>query len=159
MSDTRRLSEAGKDVVIERRSAAGLSLVEWHYAAYCSVPTIRRFLKRHSIRSEIFISICKAIGIEDWQSVAEPIASTQRQKAFAIFGKVPEDLDAQGLVSHLEKFVTECVSTETPLGTFIVTGYFSEKDQKVVMLILKELESTLIDGKCSIEEEASLIVE
>lgn len=159
MSNTRRLSKAGKDVVFGYKSKANITQTAWHQAAFCAMPTLRRFLQHKSIRTDIFISICEAIGLHDWQKVAEPIQFQAPQKAFAIFGKV-SDLDVYDLVTHLEKYANDCVSTESVTGTLILSGYFSKKDQDIVELILGQIKSRLTEGKVSIhEEKVSLIAD
>lgn len=162
MSNTRRLSAVGKDVVSEHRSKTNITQVAWHQKAFCSMPTLRRFLQGHSIRTDIFISLCRVIGIDNWQEVAEPSVSQIQQKPFAVFGKVSEvsKLDIDDLVKHLEKYVDECVSTKSTTGTLIITGYFNDKNQDIVELILSQIGSNLIEGKISIhQEEVSLIAD
>jgi GUN4-like len=44
---------------------------DWAEAAGVGVKTLQRFWESKPVRPEIFISICKAVGIDDWQVVAD----------------------------------------------------------------------------------------
>ncbi|MGP1387327.1 MAG: NB-ARC domain-containing protein [Thainema sp.] len=73
MADSLRMSDSGLQIMERARR-----LKHWHKTseawcmeAFTSRATLNRFWRQQPIRSETFISICKAVSV-DWQTVAEP---------------------------------------------------------------------------------------
>ena len=43
----------------------------WYELAYTTLPTLKRFLAGKAIEADTFENLCREVGIEDWQSVAD----------------------------------------------------------------------------------------
>lgn len=67
------------------REIKGLTLEEWALSAYTSVGTLKKFRNGLSIQQSAFVSICKAIGIDNWEEIVDktPLArKSQKEKEF-----------------------------------------------------------------------------
>ena len=65
------------------REIKGLTLEEWALSAYTSVGTLKKFRNGLSIQQSAFVSICKAIGIDNWEEIVDktPLArKSQKEK-------------------------------------------------------------------------------
>ncbi|MBW4646753.1 MAG: AAA family ATPase [Goleter apudmare HA4340-LM2] len=74
MSNSLKISTAGLAIVDKARQRLGwtkTSTARWWQDAHTSRATLRRFWQGDRIQREIFIAICQAVGINDWQSIAE----------------------------------------------------------------------------------------
>ncbi|MEL6816284.1 MAG: hypothetical protein AAFP03_15960, partial [Cyanobacteria bacterium J06598_3] len=73
--------------------------VAWCEKANVSVSTLKRFRERRAIQKEAFISICRAVGIEDWELIA---ASPKREaSALKRRSQQAKKLIAQEVLSNL----------------------------------------------------------
>ncbi|BBD60874.1 NB-ARC domain-containing protein [Nostoc sp. HK-01] len=74
MSNSLNASTTGLAIVDKARKRLGwtkTSTARWWQDAHTSRATLRRFWQGDRIQQEIFIAICQAVGINDWQSIAE----------------------------------------------------------------------------------------
>ncbi|MBD2438467.1 NB-ARC domain-containing protein [Nostoc sp. FACHB-110] len=74
MSNSLKASTTGLAIVEKARKRLGwtkTSTARWWQDAHTSRATLRRFWQGDRIQHEIFIAICQAVGIQDWQSIAD----------------------------------------------------------------------------------------
>ncbi|BAY14968.1 NB-ARC domain-containing protein [Anabaenopsis circularis NIES-21] len=74
MSNSLKASTTGLVIVDKARKRLGwtkTSTARWWQDAHTSRATLRRFWQGDRIQQEIFIAICQAVGINDWQSIAD----------------------------------------------------------------------------------------
>ncbi|BAY21922.1 NB-ARC domain-containing protein [Calothrix sp. NIES-2100] len=74
MSNSLRASTAGLVIVDKARSRLGwtkTSTARWWQDAHTSRATLRRFWQGDRIQREIFIAICDAVGIANWEAIAD----------------------------------------------------------------------------------------
>ncbi|OCQ89346.1 hypothetical protein BCD64_26675 [Nostoc sp. MBR 210] len=74
MSNSLKASTTGLAIVDKARKRLGwtkTSTARWWQDAHTSRASLRRFWQGDRIQQEIFIAICQAVGINDWQSIAE----------------------------------------------------------------------------------------
>ena len=55
----------------QRRGWTKTSTARWWQDAHTSRATLRRFWRGERIQQDAFIAICQAVGLEDWQTIAE----------------------------------------------------------------------------------------
>ena len=105
MAATVRASDKGLEIVDKARCKKGWAKSGQVFAdlAHTTSATLRRFWAGLAIQSSTFQSICVAVGIEDWESIAdfsgkEPSHSQLGSKrlSFAIAGSI-EDIDKHKL--------------------------------------------------------------
>jgi WD40 repeat protein len=74
MANSIRASIQGLELVKQarQRKAWNKQAQAWADAAEVSVPTLKRFHARNPVGQKAFIKICNAVGIQDWQAIAEP---------------------------------------------------------------------------------------
>jgi len=87
MTATVRASEVGLQRVDQARRKKQWNKYDeaWYQLANTSESTIKRFWSHKPIQADIFESICNAVGIEDWEAIAEcsPQSSQQEQSLSA----------------------------------------------------------------------------
>jgi hypothetical protein len=74
MSNSLKASTAGLAIVDKSRQRLGwtkTSTARWWQDAHTSRATLRRFWQGDRIQREIFIAICQAVGIGNWEAIAE----------------------------------------------------------------------------------------
>ncbi|MBD2523240.1 NB-ARC domain-containing protein [Nostoc sp. FACHB-133] len=74
MSNSLKASTAGLAIVDKSRQRLGwtkTSTARWWQDAHTSRATLRRFWQGDRIQREIFIAICQAVGIVNWEAIAE----------------------------------------------------------------------------------------
>jgi hypothetical protein len=74
MSNSLKASTAGLAIVDKARQRLGwtkTSTARWWQDAHTSRASLRRFWQGDRIQKEIFIAICQAVGIHDWESIAQ----------------------------------------------------------------------------------------
>lgn len=74
MTDSLRASTAGLALVDKARQRRGwtkTSTACWWQDAHTSKATLRRFWQKERIQRQIFIALCAAVGIEDWQAIVD----------------------------------------------------------------------------------------
>jgi tetratricopeptide (TPR) repeat protein len=82
MTATVRASEVGLQQVDQARRKKQWSKSEkaWYQLANTSASTLKRFWSKKPIQADIFESICKAVGIEDWEAMADFSAQSLYQE-------------------------------------------------------------------------------
>ncbi|MEM9092630.1 MAG: pentapeptide repeat-containing protein [Cyanobacteria bacterium P01_F01_bin.53] len=105
MAATVRASNQGLELVDKARNRKGWNKTEqaWADIATTSKATLRRFWGGINIQTEAFRAICEAVGIEDWESIADfeakddaPSKVYEKRLSFAIAGSI-EEIDKQKL--------------------------------------------------------------
>lgn len=74
MSNSLKASTAGLAIVDKSRQRLGwtkTNTARWWQDAHTSRATLRRFWQGDRIQREIFIAICQAVGIVNWEAIAE----------------------------------------------------------------------------------------
>ncbi|MBK1989611.1 AAA family ATPase [Sphaerospermopsis aphanizomenoides BCCUSP55] len=74
MSNSLKASTTGLEIVDKARQRLGwtkTSTARWWQDAHTSKATLRRFWQGDRIQKEIFIAICQAVGISEWEHIAE----------------------------------------------------------------------------------------
>lgn len=75
MSNSLRASAKGLAIVDRARQRQGwtkTSTARWWQDAHTSRATLRRFWQGERIQREIFIAICQAVGLNNWEAIADP---------------------------------------------------------------------------------------
>jgi hypothetical protein len=74
MSNSLKASTQGLEIVDKARQRLGwtkTSTARWWQDAHTSKATLRRFWQGDRIQKEIFIAICAAVGITNWENIAD----------------------------------------------------------------------------------------
>jgi AAA ATPase domain len=74
MADTLRANAAGLRLIDQARKRKGWTktvTLAWWQAAMTSRATLKRFWAQKPVQKETFISICEAVGLIDWQAIAD----------------------------------------------------------------------------------------
>ncbi|MEA5506489.1 NB-ARC domain-containing protein [Halotia wernerae UHCC 0503] len=74
MSNSLKASTTGLAIVDKARQRCGwtkTSTARWWHDAHTSRATLRRFWQGERIQREIFIAICQAVGISNWEAIAD----------------------------------------------------------------------------------------
>jgi ABC-type dipeptide/oligopeptide/nickel transport system ATPase subunit len=74
MADTLRASIAGLKIVDQARRKkrwTKTTTLVWWETAMSSRATLKRFWEQKLVQKETFINLCKAVGISDWQDIAD----------------------------------------------------------------------------------------
>ncbi len=89
MAATLRLSKQGKEIIDQKRKKKGwaATAVAWCKAAQTSVATLKRFRQRIPIQQDVFIAICKAVGLENWEEIVDntPTQQTASYIEFTVY--------------------------------------------------------------------------
>jgi WD40 repeat protein len=74
MADSVRASEQGLNIILQAAKKQGWTRQspQWISKAYTSLATLKRFWARKAIEKQSFISICQAVGIEEYKTIVEP---------------------------------------------------------------------------------------
>ncbi|MGM3304386.1 NB-ARC domain-containing protein [Anabaena sp. WFMT] len=74
MSNSLKASTTGLEIVDKARQRLGwtkTSTARWWQDAHTSKATLRRFWQGDRIQKEIFIAICQAVGISEWETISD----------------------------------------------------------------------------------------
>ncbi len=104
MAVTLKASKQGRRIVDEARKRKGWSALSnmWYSPLQISESSLKRFREGKAIQREAFISICKAVGVDDWEEIAE----IQLSKEFDN-DRLLENEDTLEDVSLHEEFLVE----------------------------------------------------
>jgi hypothetical protein len=104
MAVTLKASKQGRRIVDEARKRKGWSALSdmWVRTAYVTESTLKRFREMKAIQREAFISICKAVGVDDWEEIAEIQLSNKFDN-----DRLLENEDSVQDVSLHEEFLVE----------------------------------------------------
>ena len=76
MADSLRASRTGLEIIDRARRQKGWTktvTVAWWEDALTSRATLKRFWRQAPIQKEVFIQICRVVGIHDWSAIADPV--------------------------------------------------------------------------------------
>ncbi|BDA71703.1 hypothetical protein CAL7716_058690 [Calothrix sp. PCC 7716] len=123
-----RLTSDGYERVDEARQSKGWNKTssEWMQQCGISQSTLSRFLNKKRISLQNFIAACKAVGIDDWRSIAD-IDSTLVPNTDILSKKKPSE-------------------TAEPRYSLTITGIFTENQRLQVDGIIALLEKLLINS-------------
>jgi predicted NACHT family NTPase len=73
MRVTLKLSNSGKEIIDAARNRKGWDALAstWCREAHVTVSTLKRFREKKRIQRDAFISICSAVGVENWEQVVD----------------------------------------------------------------------------------------
>ena len=127
MADSYKLSEQGKVVIDQYRRYKHWikTSPEWINMAHTSESTLKRFLRGEKISSDHFISICEAVGIEEWQKLVDW-----------------EDNDSTRVGSFPTPTAT-AQKTEQKIRGIAVSGTFSQEKKQEIEAVLELLKTLL----------------
>jgi hypothetical protein len=86
MAISLRASKQGLEIVDAKRKKKdwGATAVAWYSAANTSVATLKRFRRGIPIDRDVFIAICKAVGIENWEEIIDKTPTQQPQHIWSL---------------------------------------------------------------------------
>lgn len=127
MSNSLKASTAGLTIVDKARQRLGwtkTSTARWWQDAHTSKATLRRFWQGERIQRDIFIAICQAVGISEWEAIADffDVSSTpesQVSTAFIDWNEAPNLESFYGRyreLEQLEQWITDGSKLVTILG-------------------------------------------
>ncbi|NEP59019.1 MAG: pentapeptide repeat-containing protein, partial [Symploca sp. SIO2G7] len=171
MAATLRASNKGLELVDKARIKKGWNKTEqaWADLATTSKATLRRFWGGVKIQTEAFQEICKAVGIEDWESISDndhtQPKTYEKRLSFAIAGSI-EKIDKQKLdaiVALLRKLGgdAEIEILDIEEGSIKLTlGGSEESLQRLQDLFesgeLREVEGILVQNVQLLEKEENI---
>jgi hypothetical protein len=82
MADTLKASKQGLEIIDRARRRRGWTKTRtpaWWDAAYTTQATLKRFWRRIAIQRENFIAICQAVGLRNWEAIAEGVENDKRE--------------------------------------------------------------------------------
>ncbi len=86
MAATLRASESGLKIVDRARRKKGLEkqASSWCGDAQTSVATLKRFWRRKPIQHQVFVEICKAVEVDNWEDIIDksPLSQTDSRAEF-----------------------------------------------------------------------------
>ena len=88
MAVSLRASQKGLEILDSARKKKGWTAIApaWAEKANTSVATLKRFRQKKPIQQDVFIEICKAVGIENWEEIVDdrlPLQIASRVDFFA----------------------------------------------------------------------------
>jgi ABC-type dipeptide/oligopeptide/nickel transport system ATPase subunit len=107
MADTLRASAAGLMLIDQARKRKGWTktvTLAWWQTAMTSRATLKRFWQQKPVQKETFISICEAVGLTDWQAVAdfsEPPLPLESERPTQDWGEAPDVSGFYGRTAEL----------------------------------------------------------
>ncbi|WP_026736044.1 hypothetical protein [Fischerella sp. PCC 9605] len=104
MAASIRASEQGLQIVDQARRKKGWTKTEeaWYGLALTSKATLKRFWLREPIQQEIFMAICKAVGIDDWEAIADFSSQSSEGKQSVSSFTSPRPLVLDGSITQDE---------------------------------------------------------
>jgi hypothetical protein len=107
MADSLRASRIGLEIIDRARRQKGWTktvTVAWWEAALTSRATLKRFWRQAPIQKEVFIQICRVVGINDWSAIAEVVIDlpTEGAEPQAPQGLVPDISGFYGRTTELQ---------------------------------------------------------
>ncbi|MBE9227675.1 AAA family ATPase [Phormidium sp. LEGE 05292] len=127
MSNSLKASPAGLiivDKVRQRRGWTKTSTACWWQDAHTSKATLRRFWQGERIQREIFIAICQAVGISNWEAIVDlsdisSIPDSQPSTPFLDWNEAPDIETFYGRnqeLEDLEQWITDGCKLVTIVG-------------------------------------------
>lgn len=127
MSNSLKASTAGLTIVDKARQRLGwtkTSTARWWQDAHTSKATLRRFWQGERIQREIFIAICQAVGISNWEAIVDlsdiySLSDFQPSIAFLDWNEAPNIENFYGRnqeLEELEQWITDGCKLVTIVG-------------------------------------------
>lgn len=107
MAVSLKASKEGLEIVDRERRKKGwqATAVAWYSAAKTSEATLKRFRRKMPIQQDVFVAICQAVGIENWEEIVDntPTMQTASYMDFSVYDDawVGRDSQIQQLSSHI----------------------------------------------------------
>lgn len=101
-------SKEGLEIVDRERKKKGwqATAVAWYSAAKTSEATLKRFRRKIPIQQDVFVAICQAVGIENWEAIVDntPTMQTASYMDFSVYDDewVGRDSQIQQLSDRLQ---------------------------------------------------------
>ena len=131
------LSPEGKDTVDNARKRKGWTRTSkwWLEKSMVSESTLKRFLRGEAVSSDIFIALCQAVGLEDWQGLVdwEDKDST----------RVASPSQAEPSLPHESPDSSEPSRVHSGKRSLVLSGVFDEDTQLEVEALLEHLQRLL----------------
>jgi Cdc6-related protein, AAA superfamily ATPase len=107
MAVSLRASQHGLEIVDRARRKKGWTKNEeaWWGLALSSQATLKRFWRRQPIKQDAFISLCQAIGIENWEEIAEENSIQQTNSLISWFSYDDNWVGREEAIAHLSEKV------------------------------------------------------
>ena len=102
MAISLKASKQGLEIVDEKRKKKGwkATAVAWYTAANTSEATLKRFRGRTPIDRDVFIAICKAVGIENWEEIIDK-TPTPQPKSYMEFSVYDDAWVGREILIHI----------------------------------------------------------
>jgi hypothetical protein len=120
MTKSLQASKQGLAIIDQARQRQGwtkTSTARWWQDAHTSRATLRRFWQGDRIQREIFIAICQAVGVSDWEAIAdadsfshEPVADIANSTPYLDWYEAPDVEHFYGRepeLAQLERWITQ----------------------------------------------------
>ncbi|GGA02642.1 hypothetical protein [Okeania sp. KiyG1] len=129
-----KLNKEGIEMIDTARKKKGWNKIEWQWwaKAYVSESTLKRFISGKPVSVKNFQSLCKVVGIEDWQSLVDW-----------------ESSDSTTVAQFSEELIDTSLTENKPLskGGIGVTGVFTSEKKLEVEMALERLRELLMECK------------
>ncbi len=137
--DSVRLSTEGKYIVNRARIDKGWNKLQedWYTKALTSEATLKRFWRGTPISRDIFIEMCKALDLKEWEELADWEDHDSTTVCFPLADNAPPEDLLPTLDLQYVKF------------KFMMTGIFAEDKRTEIEVVLAHLKDLLRDG-CTI---------
>ncbi|MGB5960029.1 MAG: NB-ARC domain-containing protein [Coleofasciculaceae cyanobacterium] len=125
-----RVEDARKDKEWQCQDA------RWYMAAAVSLSVLKRFRAGESVGKDAFIAICKAVGIDNWQEIADDIQETElpiSSSSTELPTIDPNFVGRENAIAHLNTLVSQgakLIVIQSPGGvgkTTLAKKYLKEK--------------------------------
>ncbi|MEA5554411.1 ATP-binding protein [Anabaena cylindrica UHCC 0172] len=151
MAGTLRASKQGLELIDQVRRARGWSAQSstWAEASQVSLSTLKRFLRKTPIAKHSFVAICQAVGIENWEEIADlPLLSNFNSEIISpvtpsFFSYDPNWVGRDSLLTNLQKRV------ESSCRLLILTGIGGIGKTALAERLAVELQSNWLGGDWS----------
>jgi len=99
-----RASQPGLEIVDRARRKKGWTktATRWCDTANTSPATLKRFWRGLPIQQDVFIGICKAVGIENWQEIVDQSPTRQKEATVEFFAYDEAWVGRQQLIADLK---------------------------------------------------------
>jgi tetratricopeptide (TPR) repeat protein len=126
MAATLRASKEGLAIIERERKKKGwkATAVSWYQAANTSEATLKRFRRGLPIQQNIFVDICKAVGIEKWEEIVDntliestSVTNSPQKLEKAEIGGVTLDISEALKIPQIQRFagVSADIVLEPPI--------------------------------------------
>lgn len=130
MAVTLKASKNGLEIIDQARKKKGwlASASVWCDVAKTTPATLKRFRMGRPIQQEAFISICKAVGVENWEEIVD-----------------------EGILDNYSTQPSESNEKSQVRWSLVLSGSLEEKDKSLVDAIVAHLQSILKDTSITLQ--------